>query len=120
MKIMTSKEREATTLVNTIVPYQHPEAIQGHVYMINFRSPARGPTGGKYYAVSDGNIVGAIRLYNLDGGGIWSNTSTFGSDNEQWIDVTDKVYLNTDELEEMSCIYERHNEIAGHFHDGVS
>ncbi len=96
MKAMTSKEREAQKQLPVPEPYQHPKAIPGHVYMIT----RGGLKGGKYYAVVDSTRVGEVRLYNLDGGGIWSKTSAFGSDNEQWVDITGQVYLNTDELEE--------------------
>ncbi|MCP4489306.1 MAG: hypothetical protein GY820_18640, partial [Gammaproteobacteria bacterium] len=55
--------------------------------------------GAKYYAVL-GNKTGQVRLYSLNGGTIWSNTSTFGGGNEeQWVDITDKVYLNIDGLD---------------------
>ncbi len=95
MKIQTSKERR--TQEQPLVPesYQHPKAIKGHVYMI---ASATGRKGAKYHAVWD-SIVGEVRLYRVESGDRWSNTSTFGDCEHEWKDITDKVYLNTDELE---------------------
>ncbi|MCP3675411.1 MAG: hypothetical protein GY829_13180 [Gammaproteobacteria bacterium] len=58
----------------------------------------RGWKESRYYAVFD-RLADKVRLYNLDTGFAWSNISTFGDSNNQWKDITDKVYLNTDELE---------------------
>ncbi len=91
-----AKEREVEKQPIAPEPYQHPKAIPSHVYMIT----RGGLKGGKYYAVVDSTRVGEVRLYNLDGGGRWSKSSAVGGDNEQWVDITGQVYLNTDELEE--------------------
>ncbi|MCP4489305.1 MAG: hypothetical protein GY820_18635 [Gammaproteobacteria bacterium] len=95
MKISTSKEREVEKQPTVPEPYQHPPAIQGHVYMIT-RGMLKGT---KYYAVL-GNEIGQVRLYNLDSGVRWSTCSTFENSTHQWKDITDKVYLNTDGLED--------------------
>ncbi|MCP3674875.1 MAG: hypothetical protein GY829_10465 [Gammaproteobacteria bacterium] len=98
MKIQTSKERR--TQEQPLVPesYQHPKAIRGHVYMISRRRLASANKGTKYYAVMD-NEIGEVRLYSLSEGVRWCNKSTFGDSDYEWKDITDKVYLNTDELE---------------------
>ncbi len=84
MKAMTSKEREAARRPIILAPHRHPPAIQGHVHII-----ARGESRGtKYYAVFN-KPVGAARC----------NKSTFGASDNEWEDITDQVYLNTDELE---------------------
>ncbi len=100
MKIQTSKERRATILDNTIVPYQHPKAISGHVYMIT-HSKKDDLIGVKYYAVQNDASIWSVRLYNLGSGFRWSKGSTFGASDNEWADITDQVYLNTDELEGM-------------------
>ncbi len=96
MKAMTSKEREAGKQPTPPEPYQHPKAIPGHVYMIT-RSPW-GPKGAKYIAVLD-NEIGQVRLYRRATGIGWSRKSTFGNSDDEWVDITDRVYRNTDELE---------------------
>ncbi len=99
MKISTSKGRGSEKQSTAPEPYQHPKAIKGHVYMIT-RSPISRQKGQRYYAVLD-SAVGKVRLYNLDSGVVWSNENTFGVFREsQWVDITDKVYLNTDGLED--------------------
>ncbi len=95
MKIQTSKERRTQEQPLVSEPYQHPKALAGHVYMI---TNDRGYKGRKYYAVQDDASISA-RLYNLDSGFRWSSGSTFGDGTHQWEDITNKVYLNTDELE---------------------
>ncbi len=97
MKIQTSKERR--TQEQPLVPesYQHPKAIRGHVYLIT-RSSLSNREGLKYYAVFD-KLADTVRLYNLDSGLVWSSLSTFGNCEHEWKDITDKVYLNTDEVE---------------------
>ncbi len=96
MKIQTSNERRATIQV-TPESYQHPKAIVSHVYMIT-HSKKDDLIGVKYYAVLD-NAVSAFRLYRLEWGIVRCQTSTFGDSMDRWEDITDKVYLNTDELE---------------------
>ncbi len=100
MKIQTSKERR--TQEQPVVPksYQHPKAIPGHVYMITRGMRVKCCKGAKYHAVMD-NTVGDVRLYRLGEGVLWCTASTFGVSNNhyQWKDITDKVYLHTDELE---------------------
>ncbi|MCP4079449.1 MAG: hypothetical protein GY743_04310 [Planctomycetaceae bacterium] len=101
MKAMTSKEREAGKQLPVPEPYQHPKAIKGHVYMVTRHwSPTivSGYEGAKYYAVM-GNGIGEVRLYSLNTGVRWCNKSTFGASDNEWEDITDQVYLNTDELE---------------------
>ncbi len=96
MKAMTSKEREAAIQV-TPESYQHPKPIPGHVYMITNVSHSFGDwKGTKYYAV---NEIGTVRLYNIDSGVVWCSNSAFGDPDNEWEDITDQVYLNTDELE---------------------
>ncbi len=94
MKIQTSNERRATIQV-TSEPYQHPAAIPGHIYMI---TNDRGYKEMPYYAVFD-KLADKVRLYSLCSGTAWSSTSTFGDSMDHWKDITDKVYLNTDDLE---------------------
>ncbi len=93
MKIQTSKERRTQKQTLVAEPYQHPSAIVSHVYMITSGSYK----GAKYHAIMD-NETGAVRLYGLDSGVVWSSKSAFGS-HAEWEDITDKVYLNTDDLE---------------------
>ncbi len=94
MKAMTSKEREAGKQPTPPEPYRHPWAIKGHVYMIT-----RGVLKGRrYYAVM--GQIGEVRLYCLDSGVARCHKSAFGHSMDQWKDITDQVYLNTDELEE--------------------
>ncbi|MCP3672488.1 MAG: hypothetical protein GY814_19060 [Gammaproteobacteria bacterium] len=95
MKIQTSKERRTQEQPLVPKPYRHPKALAGHVYMI---TNDRGYKGRKYYAVQNDASIWSVRLYNLGSGFRWSKGSTFGS-NTEWKDITDKVYLNTDELE---------------------
>ncbi len=95
MESMTSKEREAEKQLTVVEPYRHPPAIRGHVYMIT-RGVLR---GGRYYAVMD-SMVDEVRLYCVNGGVVRCNKSAFGYSMDQWKDITDKVYLNTDDLEE--------------------
>ncbi len=101
MKAMTSKEREADKQLTVIEPYKHPEAIEGHVYMVT-HSPTRSFEGRKYFAVHVG-ATGRVRLYNIDSGFSRCNLTAFGSD-DQWEDITDKVYLNIDELINKVCL----------------
>ncbi len=96
MKAMTSKERRTQKQLPVPGPYQHPPAIEGHVYMVT-HSPTRSFEGRKYFAVHVG-ATGQVRLYNIDSGFSRCNLTAFGSD-DQWEDITDQVYLNTDELE---------------------
>ncbi|MCP4125904.1 MAG: hypothetical protein GY753_02435 [Gammaproteobacteria bacterium] len=97
MKAMTSKEREAQKQPPVPESYQHPKAIPGHVYMITRSITSVGDwKGAKYYAVM---AAGTVRLYNLDGGVVWCSNSAFGDPDNEWEDITDQVYLNTDELE---------------------
>ncbi|MCP4495057.1 MAG: hypothetical protein GY820_48320 [Gammaproteobacteria bacterium] len=103
MKISTSKDREVEKQPNVSEPYQHPPAIQGHVYMIT-RSKIDRLKGAKYHAVLD-NTADEVRLYSLHRGDSWSHHSAFGVSGgffstDEWVDITDKVYLNTDELDE--------------------
>ncbi len=102
MKIQTSKERRAQEQPLVPESYQHPKAIPGHVYMVT-RSKKDDSVGVKYYAVMD-SASGAVRLYNLDSGVVWRSASTFGYSMDRWEDITDKVYLNTDELINKVCL----------------
>ncbi len=95
MKIQTSKERRTQEQPLVPEPYQHPKAIPGRVYII---TNERGYRGVQYYAVRDAPL-GQVRLYRLDWGTVWCSNSTFGDPENEWKDITDKVYLNTDELE---------------------
>ncbi len=94
MKIQTSKERRTQEQPLVPEPYRHPWAISGHIYMIT----RGGSKGVKYHAVTD-NALGKVRLYSLNGGVARCNKSTFGDSDDEWKDITDQVYLNTDELE---------------------
>ncbi len=98
MKIQTSKERRAQEQPLVPESYQHPKAIRGHVYMISRRRLTGGDKGTKYYAVVD-NEINEVRLYSLSEGVRWCAASTFGDYDYEWKDITDKVYLNTDDLE---------------------
>ncbi len=92
-----AKEREVEKQPIAPEPYQHPLAIKGHVYRI---TNSRDGSEVEYFAVRDlpgGNIL----LYSLDTGEVWNHTSTFGVSADRWKDITARVYLNTDGLEEM-------------------
>ncbi len=95
MKILTSKEREAVKKSTVTEPYQYPKAIPSHVYRIT-NDPDWKKI--KYYAVK-GNEMGQVRLYSLNMGVVWCDNSTFGDSDYEWEDITDQVYLNTDDLE---------------------
>ncbi len=102
MKAMTSIEREAQKQLTVAESYQHPPAIVNHVYMIT-HSRKEDLVGVKYYAVMD-SASGAVRLYCLDNGIVWRSASTFGYSMDRWEDITDKVYLNIDELINKVCL----------------
>ncbi len=99
MEVSTSKEREVKKQPLAPEPYQHPPAILSHVYMITRSITSVGDwEGTMHYAVKDYHHS-TVRLYSLDDGIMWASESTFGDSDNEWVDITSKVYLNTDGLE---------------------